>query len=138
MEMGRTQGRQGGGDLGDRGLKRPSFQFYPADWRGSRWVTFEGGARVFPRKPACYAIYLDGVLSYIGQASDLATRISAHGIRQSYSNDVMTKWGSFRSVVIKARFGTKMGDWAMREIRLIHRLQPPLNCVGAAKKRGVA
>jgi hypothetical protein len=117
-------------------VKRPAFQFYPADWRGTKWVAFNGsGCMYVPRKPACYAIYLDGVLSYIGQASDLAVRLSGHGIRQGYGSSVMTKWGPFKSVVIKARFGDRMGDWAMREIRLIHRLQPPLNCVGAARKR---
>jgi len=61
-------------------MKRPSFQFYPSDWHGSRW-------------------------------------------------------GSFDSVVIKARFGDKLGDWAAMEIRLISRLQPPFNCVGGQKRR---
>lgn len=118
-------------------MKRPAFQFYPADWRGSRWVSYEIGAAIFPRKPACYAIYLDGVLSYIGQASDLCKRISSHGLRIGYGGAAITKWGCFSSVVIKARFGTRRGDWAMREIRLIDRLQPKYNCVGAQKKRGV-
>lgn len=121
-------------------MKRPAFQFYPADWRGSRWVVYDidAGLVFFPRLPACYAIYLGGELAYIGQASDLAKRISAHGIRTGYGSTLITKWGCFRSVVVKARFGTLMGDWAMREIRLIHRLQPRLNCVGALKKRVVA
>ena len=64
-------------------MKRPAFQFYPADWRGSIW----------------------------------------------------TRWGSFKSVVIKARFASKNGDWAAREIRLIDRLQPQLNCVRGPKAR---
>lgn len=119
-------------------MKRPSFQFYPGDWRGTRWVSFDLGNCIFPRKPACYVIYLDGVLSYIGQASDLNKRISSHGIRLGYGNSILTKWGSFRSVVVKARFADRMGDWVMREIRLIHRIQPPLNCVGSIKSRGVA
>lgn len=117
-------------------MKRPAFQFYPADWRGSRWVSFEGGMLSVPRKPACYVVYLDGELSYIGQCSDLAKRLSAHGIRVGYGGGTFTKWGQFRSVVIKARFGVRLGDWAMREIRLIHRLQPRFNCVGAAAVRG--
>ena len=119
-------------------MKRPAFQFYPADWRGSRWVSFDLSQAILPRKPACYVLYLDGVLSYVGQASDLGKRMSAHGIRLSYGSDFTTNWGSFRSVVVKARFGDRMGDWAMREIRLIHRLQPALNCVGATRKRGGA
>jgi excinuclease UvrABC nuclease subunit len=116
-------------------MKRPAFQFYPADWSGSRWVVFDVSTALLPRKPACYVIYLDGALSYVGQASDLASRISNHGIRQSYGRSIITKWGNFASVVIKARFGDRLGDWAAREIRLISRLQPPLNCVGGQKRR---
>lgn len=117
-------------------MKRPAFQFYPADWRGSRWVSFDMASSVIPRKPACYAIYLDGRLEYIGQASDLAVRLSAHGIRVCYGSSINSKWGSFASIVVKARFADRMGDWAMREIRLIHRLQPRLNCVGGSRARG--
>lgn len=119
-------------------MKRPAFQFYPADWHGSRWVRYDVGCLycVFPRRPACYVIYLDGRLSYIGQASDFAVRVSAHGIRAGYGGSVMTKWGAYKSVVIKARFSTVFGDWAMRELRLIQRLQPLLNCVGSVRKRG--
>ena len=116
-------------------MKHPSFQFYPAEWRGTRWVRFDLSSDALPRKPACYVIYLNSKLSYVGQASDLASRISAHGIRQGYSNSIYTKWGEFKSVVVKARFGDRLGDWAMREIRLIDRLQPRMNCVGAAKRR---
>ena len=116
-------------------MKRPAFQFYPADWRGSKWHVYEGGTVLLPRCPACYVIYLDGVLSYVGQASDLAKRMSSHGIRCGYGSSVMTKWGVFKSVVIKARFSDRVGDWAMREARLIHRLSPPLNCVGGPKGR---
>lgn len=111
--------------------------YYPPEWRGSKWLTFHVGVSdpLFPRAPACYVVYLDGRLSYIGQASDLAVRMSAHGIRVGYGAEVLTKWGSFRSVVVKARFSNRLGDWAMREIRLIHRLQPPLNCVGSTRAR---
>lgn len=119
-------------------MKRPAFQFYPADWHGSKWIAFDGGVQIVPRKPACYAIYLNGTLSYIGQCGDLAKRLSAHGIRLPYGGGVITKWGAFQQVVIKARFGDKLGDWAMREIRLIDRLQPPLNCIGSVAKRGAS
>lgn len=118
-------------------MKRPAFQFYPADWRGSKWVAFEAGSAIFPRKPCCYAVYLNGELSYIGQCSDLAKRMSAHGIRTGYSNSVMTRWGVFKSVSVKARFASWNGDWAAREIRLIDRLQPHLNCVRGPKTRAV-
>lgn len=121
-------------------MKRPAFQFYPADWRGSRWVSFDLGACgvSFPRRPACYVVYLNGELSYVGQASDLAKRMSAHGIRAGYGGSCMSVWGPFKSIVIKARFSTAYGDWAMRELRLIRRLQPRINCVGSTRKRGAA
>ena len=117
-------------------MKRPAFQFYPADWRGSRWVNFrEPGAACFPRRPACYVVYLDGQLSYVGQASDLAKRISSHGIRLGYGSSYLSTWGQFKSIVVKARFCTRYGDWAARELRLIRRLQPRFNCVGSTLKR---
>lgn len=103
----------------------------------TKWIAFD--MQLFnnslPRIPACYAIYLDGTLSYVGQTSDFGKRMSMHGIRLSYGNAVITKWGTFESVVIKASFGGRLGEWAMREIRLIHRLQPRLNCVGSTRKR---
>src|ERR1700687_4512111 len=68
----------------------------------------------------------------------LRKRLYTHKIRISYGVGYVTAWGWFRSVTIKVRFGTRYGDWAMREARLINRLQPPLNCVGSIKKRGAA
>lgn len=121
-------------------MKRPAFHFYPGDWRGSRWVSLDAGfPMMFPAKPACYVIYLDGVLSYIGQTNDLRKRMAGHGIDICrYSEGFDTPWGQYDDVVIKARFGSRFGDWAMREARLIARLQPPLNCVGSTRKRGTA
>jgi len=121
--------------------KRPSFQFYPNDWRGSRWITFDIGdprRLSFPRLPGCYVVYLDGQLSYVGQTADMAKRMSAHGLRIGYGSSCLSVWGSHRSVIIKVRFSTAYGDWAMREARLIHRLQPRLNCVGSSRKRAAA
>ena len=118
--------------------KKPCFKFYPSDWAGSKWVVYDATTSLLPRKPACYVIYLDGVMSYVGQTRDLSSRMSNHGIRAGYGNSVFTKWGQFKEVIIKARFGDKYGDWAMRELRLISRLQPSLNCVGSSKWRVVA
>lgn len=70
--------------------------------------------------------------------SDVAARISAHGVRQGCANSIHTKWGEFNSVVVKARFGERLGEWAMRSIRRIDRLQSRMNCAGAAKKRAGA
>lgn len=121
-------------------MKRPAFQFYPADWRGSRWVRydFEDNVRpFFASKPGCYAIFIDGKLAYIGQTSNVAKRMSAHGLRNSYGGGHVTCWGACRALVVKVRYATSLGDWAQREIRLIERLKPAFNCVGGgARKRG--
>lgn len=118
-------------------MKRPAFQFYPGDWRGSRWVEFDPAfACLAPAKPACYVVYLDGVLSYVGQTTDFRKRMSQHGIDLCrYSEGYDTPWGEFDDVIVKARFSSILGDWAMREIRLITRLQPPMNCVGSTRAR---
>lgn len=118
--------------------KRPAFQFYPSDWRGSRWVVYDIGderSPLFPRLPACYVVYLDGRLSYVGQTADLAKRMSAHSLRIGYGGSCLSVWGGHRSIMVKVRFATSFGDWAMREARLIYRLQPPLNCAGSTRRR---
>lgn len=119
-------------------MKRPAFQFYPGDWRGTRWVRFEGGtcAIAAPALPACYVVFTDGALAYVGQTTDLRKRFLAHRFNYCrYSEDIDTPWGQFASVLIKARFGDHFGDWAMRELRLIRRLAPPQNCFGSTKRR---
>lgn len=121
-------------------MKRPSFQFYPADWRTSYWVKFDGcWPEEAPLQPCCYAIYFDGVLGYVGQTSNLRKRLYAHKIGMArYSEGVMSVWGGFDNITIKAHFGRRYGDWAMREVRLIKRLQPRFNCVGSTKRRAAA
>lgn len=113
------------------------FPYYAQPWTGSRWLSFDGGWPMFaPDSPACYAIYLDGVLSYIGQTASLRKRLAGHKIDLCrYSEHINSTWGQFDKITIKAHFGVKFGDWAMRELRLIRRLQPPLNCVGSIKRR---
>lgn len=85
--------------------------------------------------PGAYVIFGDGVLVYIGQGGSVSKRISAHQIGRGYGASLATPWGIFNSVIVKVRYGRKLGDWAMREIRLIHRLQPRGNCVGSTWRR---
>ena len=116
--------------------KSPAFQFYPKDWRGSRWVSFTPDDTNVPPLPACYVVYLDGKLSYIGQTTDLRRMWLNHKIEICrYSRAVQTPWGRHVDVLFKVRFSTRYGDWAMREQRLIMRLQPPMNCSGSVKPR---
>lgn len=89
----------------------------------TEWMTI-------PAVPACYVIYLDGQLGYIGQTTDLKKRLNdGHSINWArYSSRVENPWTRNCShLLVKAHFGTMYGDWAMRELRLIRRLQPPHN-----------
>jgi excinuclease UvrABC nuclease subunit len=89
-----------------------------------------------PREPGVYAIYVDRVLVYIGQSSNLFHRLCSHDIDFSrYSNRVETPWGDGFSVQCKYRLSSKYGDWLMREARLIKRLQPSGNKRGNATWR---
>ena len=119
-------------------MKRPSFQFYPGDWRGTRWVLFDPSVSFgVPILPACYAVYLDGDMRYVGQTMNLRKRLQNHKIGlQRYSGGYQSPWGDAKKIIVKARFGSKFGDWAMREMRLINRLQPAGNCLGSIRKRG--
>jgi len=115
--------------------KVPSFQFYPGDWHGTKWFKYRPMSLTIKPLPGCYVIYLDGALSYIGQSSNVRKRISNHRLRYGYGAGVITPWGQFSDCCIKVRYSTKYGDWAMRELRLIRKLRPCLNCVGSTRKR---
>ena len=89
-----------------------------------------------PLGPACYAIYADGELVYIGQTHNLRKRLDAHGcVVARYSNSFATAWGIFRGVVVKYRRIDRHGDWAMHELRLIRRLRPRGNRVGCRGRK---
>lgn len=82
----------------------------------------------FPKAPACYAVFLDGELSYVGSTEQLRARITAHRLRgHAYMDAAWTPWGLFRHVEIRYSLSRRRGDWLMREYRLITRLNPPLN-----------
>lgn len=99
----------------------------------SKWKTFElfPGKDDLPSKTPCvYAVYVGGVLSYVGQTVCLRGRFRAYNFRYAYGPGIITPWGDFESgtqIKVKARFTERLGDWAMREIRLIARLQPQFN-----------
>jgi excinuclease UvrABC nuclease subunit len=112
------------------------YEFYPSDWKGTFWIAYDAAHWYeLPAKPACYAIYLDGKLSYVGQARNLQKRMQSYHIRYRLSDSVSTPWGSYKQAIVKIHFARQFGDWAMREARLIERLQPPLNCLGGGRKR---
>lgn len=90
----------------------------------------------FHNEPCCYAIYLDGRLSYVGQTQNLRTRLKGYNFHR-VCRSIQTPWGRYKSVVIKYRSSVRYGDWAMVELRLIRRLQPQFNCQGILRARGI-
>ena len=105
----------------------------------SRWITYDimDFYKILP-SPGCYCVYLDDCLVYIGQSRDLRKRLVSVPRRieiARYSTTIITPWGKGRNLYVKISLPKKYGDWAMRELRLIHRLQPQGNCVGSVKRR---
>lgn len=81
----------------------------PTDWKD--------GLYRFPDKPAVYAIYDATKLVYIGSTASLQFRFSSH----------KKLLGKLHFPHMKISFSRKYGDWVMRELRLIKRLQPESN-----------
>ena len=94
-------------------------------WLGywSPWQPIE-----MPPVPACYVIQLDGKTIYVGQTLNLRSRFYAHGIKP-IGEGYKTAWGRLSGdfLGLKVKLGSKYGDWAMREARLVKRLQPVFN-----------
>ena len=90
----------------------------PRPYFGVRWVRFSAPFNLqLPKLACCYCVFDAGRLVYVGQTANLRARFASHkgeGILPA-------------SASLKARFADKYGDWAMREIRLIRRLRPPMN-----------
>lgn len=96
--------------------------------RRTPWLTVPPDEHwTLPSVGGCYAFYVDGVLSYIGQTRNLRGRLGMHNVRPGYFGEYITPWGPCRSVGLKVKLGTRYGEWAMREIRLINRLRPRFN-----------
>lgn len=104
-------------------------------WQEHFWHDMFGELPV-PAKGCCYVIYLDGVLTYIGQTGNFKQRMYGYNIhRIEWGKFIKTPWGVCSTIKIKVNYGKRFADWAMRELRLIRRLQPPANCVGSTKRR---
>ena len=97
-----------------------------------RWATYDlpGKRGSLPRFAGVYAIYFDDELVYIGSSTDIANRFSEHKFRHGYARNVITPWcdvPDWTRITLKVRRSVRRGDWAMWEIRLIHRLRPAFN-----------
>ena len=102
----------------------------------SNWVTVDIGNPhwKFPDIEACYVVYCDGQLTYIGCAENLRKRFHCRFEYARYSATINTPWGGFLNVKVKYRPSRRFGDWAMIELRLIRRLQPKGNRKGIRRK----
>ena len=108
-------------------------------WQPGKWTPFDPcSARMLPKVPAVYAIYVGAELVYVGQTQNLQGRFHGHNIRPGYGNNTHTPWGSFARelmpVTAKAKVSRRFGDWAMIELRLIKRLRPIFNGTFVGKK----
>ena len=103
------------------------------------WESFDmGGPRRIPSRPGVYVAQINGMTIYVGQSIDLRARIATYRIRNGFDGEIITPWGKFPrtdSVVIKFKVSRRMGDWAMWEIRLIHKLKPKFNSTFAKMNR---
>ena len=110
---------------------------YPNGWRASKWISHDPICEVcYPGRAGCYVIYGDGRLLYVGQSSNVRSRLAIHRKRWQWRHGpIVTNWGTFSSMLVKVRYSEKSGDWLMREYRLINRLKPPMNSAGTGKKR---
>jgi excinuclease UvrABC nuclease subunit len=105
-----------------------------ADGRRRNWATFDpvhANPDRLPRVAGVYAIYFDNELVYVGQSNDIGARLTRHAIKFGYDSNIHTPWGSIPDsvkVTAKVKRSRVLGDWAMWEIRLIHKLKPRFNC----------
>lgn len=97
----------------------------------SHWVTSDPFSTwKLPTCAAVYVISINGVAVYVGQSNSLRQRIQFHKFRYGYGRNMILPWCDIHDtnhVTIKYKTTKVIGDWAMWEIRLIHRLQPRYN-----------
>lgn len=97
-----------------------------------RWRSYDllAGANPLPRAAGVYVIFIDDEAVYVGSSVNVAVRFYEHKFRYGYGNNIITPWGDLRNdrkVSVRVRRSKRLGDWAMWEIRLIHRLKPRFN-----------
>ena len=96
------------------------------------WELFDlmKGRQKMPYTPGVYAVYFDNDLVYIGSTNNLKNRFSGHAFRYGYAKNIVTPWQELDdkvTITVKYKQTKKLGEWAMREVRLIHRLRPLFN-----------
>jgi excinuclease UvrABC nuclease subunit len=80
--------------------------------------------------PCVYCVKINGAVVYVGSTRRFRTRFYEHRIRCGYAKNIILPWGEVNhdaELSVKVSFSKKYGDWAMRELRLIKRLEPKFN-----------
>ena len=96
--------------------------------RKDKWICVTGGdvaAKHIWDIPAVYVIYIDGILSYVGQSNTPQFRFRQHGF--GFYQKYITPWGEFDDLYAKIKHPSKYGEEAMIEKRLIRKLRPRFN-----------
>lgn len=103
------------------------------------WRSVERIADV-PRAPGCYAVYHDGELVYVGSSVKLQSRLASYfgpsnpkRPRRRHINSGARPRHDGVAVTVKVAGSRRIGDWLMREYRLIQRLKPRDNRVGTGQ-----
>jgi len=96
------------------------------------WESYDlmNGKEKMPYIPGVYAVYFDNALVYIGSTNNLKNRFSCHYFRYVHAKNIHTPWQDIPNstvITVKFRATKKLGEWAMREVRLIYRLRPLFN-----------
>lgn len=115
----------------------PRLLYRPDLWgEASHWISYANDRSIdlvsTLAEPGVYVIYLDGLLQYVGSSSSVRHRLSAYGITEKRwcKPGGRCRFGSMDRILVKVRYSWKVGEWLMREARLIARLSPPLNVKG--------
>lgn len=99
-------------------------------FKHDKWIYCTGWDACSKRlqdRPAVYAIYLDGLLSYVGQSNTPRFRFTQHQFMDIPNEGFRTPWGVFSEMAVKIKYPSKYGMEAMIEKRLIKRLKPRFN-----------
>lgn len=121
----------------DKWRKERLRELYNTNRVGQNWYRF-GLTSIYslPDLPCCYVIYGDGKVVYVGSTMNLRKRFSNGGHKITYLSTSIgkkvielhrTAWGEFTDLHMKVRFPEFIGDWAWKEIYLIHKLRPSGN-----------
>lgn len=84
-----------------------------------------------PEWPACYAIFIDGRLAYVGQTENVKFRFRHHSSKGILKNVDVDR------IKVRVKLSRRFGEWAMAEIRLIKRLCPTFNRAKIASKEDI-